>query len=402
MRRPTRRAGGVTAGRALPVRVLYLHGFDRVGGAEQAVLRLVEVIRQWDVEPLLVWPRRDGAVLRLQARGIRVALLKVFRWRGALSAGLLPLFLARLRRVVDESEFDCVHVNNYRSAPFGQLVSRWARVPWVCHVRELITGERARRYRLRSSDASIAVSRAVADALIEAGAAPGTIAVIHSGVPAVAALSPEEIFALRRSLRIAPHEPVIGIVAHVLPHKGYDDLVRSLALIRTTLPDIRCLIVGETPRRGYRRDLLDLAGRLGVGDRLTWVGFREDVSRLLQAMDLFVLPSHTEGLPLTILEAMAAARPIVATAVGGIPEVVRDGETGILVPPGDPERLAEAALRILGAPERARWMGERGRAQVERDFTLAAEAERTSMVYRRVLDARTAALAAPGSPRPAG
>jgi glycosyltransferase involved in cell wall biosynthesis len=384
------------------VRVLYLHGFGRVGGTERAVLRLVEVIRQWNVEPLLVWPRRDGAVLRLQARGIRVALLKVFRWRGVLSAGLLPLFLVRLRRIVDESEIDCVHVNNYRSAPFGQLVSRWAKVPWVCHVRELITGERARRYRLRSSDASIAVSRAVADALVEAGVAAGTIAVIHSGVPLAEPLDPEEVLALRRSLRIAPHDPVIGIVAHVLPHKGYDDLVQSLALIRKALPHIRCLIVGEAPRRRYHRDLLDLAGRLGVGDRLTWVGFREDVSRLLQAMDLFVLPSHTEGLPLTILEAMAASRPIVATAVGGIPEVVRDGETGILVPPGEPGRLAEAVLRLLGAPEQARRMGELGRTRAESDFTLAAEAERTSMVYRRVLDARSTAPAVPASPRPAG
>ena len=155
---------------------------------------------------------------------------------------------------------------------------------------------------------------------------------------------------------------------------------------------VRCLVVGEAPRKRYLQELLDLAERLSVRDRLVLVGFQDEVAPLLNAMDLFILPSHTEGLPITILEAMAAGRPVVATSVGGIPEVVRDGETGILIHSRDPEGLAEAVIRLLEAPRLARAMGEEGRKRVEALFTMEAEAGRTSMVYRQVLAASPAVL----------
>jgi glycosyltransferase involved in cell wall biosynthesis len=173
----------------------------------------------------------------------------------------------------------------------------------------------------------------------------------------------------------------------VLPHKGYDDLVRALALLQEKLPRVKCLIVGKAPRRGYLRKLLRRAEHLSIRERLIVAGFQEDVVPFLHAMDVFVLPSRTEGLPITILEAMAAGKPVVATAVGGIPEVVRDDETGLLVPPGDPGRLAEAVMRLLEAPALAKAMGEAGRRQVESRFTMEQEARQTARVYGQVLTA---------------
>ncbi len=174
-------------------------------------------------------------------------------------------------------------------------------------------------------------------------------------------------------------------MAHILPHKGYDDLVRALALITRQVPHLRCLIVGEAPRRRYLRRLYTLAERVAVRDKLILVGPQEDIPRFLNAMDVFVLPSLTEGLPLTVLEAMAAGKPVVATAVGGIPEAVRHGETGFIVPPGDPRRLAEAAMGLLKAPTTARAMGQAGRERVEEFFTLGLEASQTLMIYRKIL-----------------
>jgi len=186
-------------------------------------------------------------------------------------------------------------------------------------------------------------------------------------------------------------------VGHILPHKGYDDLVQALALVREKFPNVKCLIVGGASRARYLQRLLQLAERLSVRDRLVVVGFQEDVVPFLHAMDVFVLPSRTEGLPITILEAMAAGKPVVATAVGGIPEVVRDGETGFLTPPGDPDRLAEAVIRLLEAPTLATAMGEAGRKRVESEFTLDGEARQTSTVYHQVL-----AASSPRSTRQAG
>jgi len=193
---------------------------------------------------------------------------------------------------------------------------------------------------------------------------------------------------LRERFGIAADDPVIGIVAHILPHKGYDDLVEALALVARQVPAVRCLVIGEAPRRRYLRDLLDLAKRRAVRERLIVVGPQEDVPRFLASMDLFVLPSHTEGLPLTVLEAMAAGKPVVGTTVGGIPEAVRHGETGLLVPPREPGRLAEAVIAVLKDPVLAASMGDAGRARTQEVFSLANESQQTCAVYNKIMGAR--------------
>ncbi|MBI4531145.1 MAG: glycosyltransferase, partial [Candidatus Latescibacteria bacterium] len=123
----------------------------------------------------------------------------------------------------------------------------------------------------------------------------------------------------------------------------------------------------------------------GVGDRVVFTGYRPDAARLMHALDLFVLPSWSEGLPVTILEAMASGKPVIATSVGGTPEVVVDGETGTLVPPGNPERLAEAILYHLEHPEVSRGMGEKGLERVRSGFSLKRMIDQTFRLYERVL-----------------
>ncbi len=371
----------------MAIRVLYLHEFRRMGGAERALLCLADAIRQVRVEPLVLWPQKDAAFAWLASRGIRVVPLRVPRWRHGLALPLLPLFLARLRRVLFPADVDLIHVNNYRSAPFGRIVSRWAGVPCVCHVREMITAKAIRQYRLLSSNALIAVAEAVGHALLGGGIPADRVTVVHSGITPHDAPPEAATIALRGRLGISPHNPVLGIVAHILPHKGYDDLVQALTLLTERLPHAKCLVMGMAPRERYLRKLLQLADRLSVRDRLIVAGFQEDVVPFLHAMDVFVLPSRTEGLPITILEAMAAGKPVVATTAGGIPEVVRDGETGLLVPPGDPGRLAEAVMLLLEGPALAKAMGQAGRKRVSSLFTLEGEAEQTAMVYRKVLAA---------------
>ena len=369
-------------------RVLYLHQFSRMGGAELALVRLIEAIRPTGVEPLVIWPRNDATSVRLVSQGIRVVRLKIPRWRHGLSLPLLPLCLLRLRGVLSPGGVDLVHVNNYRSVPFGRLAARRAGVPCVSTVREMIAPRTIRQYRLRGLDALVAVCDSVARVLVEAGVPQGRVATIRSGVPLPPMPTESARRNLRESLGSAADDPTIGIVAHILPHKGFDDLVRALPLIVRKIPRVRCLVVGEAPRKKYLDHLLDLAERLAVRDRLVWVGAQEDAPRFLNAMDLFVLPSHTEGFPLTILEAMAAGRPVVGTAVGGIPEAVRHGETGFVVPPRDSRRLAEAVIDVLANPALAKSMGEAGRASARDAFTLEGEARQTRAQYCRVLGAR--------------
>ncbi len=370
------------------LRVLYLHEFSRMGGAELALLRLIEAIAPLGVTPIVAWPRRDETVRRLTSRGVRVVGLRVPRWRHGLSLCLFPLFLARLHAVLAGEQIDLVHVNNYRSVPFGHLVSGRAGVPCVATIREQVSPERVRQYRLQRPDALIAVSDAVARNLAGGGVPAGRVTTVRSGVALGRVVDAAERRGLRERFGIAADDPVIGIVAHILPHKGYDDLVEALALIARQVPAVRCLVIGEAPRRRYLRRLLDLAERRAVRERLVLAGPQEDVPRFLGGMDLFVLPSHTEGLPLTVLEAMAAGKPVVGTTVGGIPEAVRHGETGLLVPPREPGRLAAAAISVLKDPVLATSMGEAGRTRAQEMFSLETEARQTRAVYDHVVGAR--------------
>jgi glycosyltransferase involved in cell wall biosynthesis len=367
---------------------LYLHEFSRMGGAELALLRLLDAIRPVGVEPLVVWPRNEATCARLSSQGFRVVPLTVPRWTHGVALLFLPVFLARLRRAVPRGCLDLVHVNNYRSAPLGCLVARWAGVPCVSTVREQVSPARIRRYRLERPDALIAVADAVAKNLFDGGVPRERVTTVRSGVPLGGSNREDHGRIVREHLGIAPNDPVLGIVAHILPHKGYDDLIHALGLIAQQVPRVKCLVVGEAPHRRYLAHLLRLAEQLAVRERLLLVGPQDDARSFYDAMDLFVLPSHTEGLPLTVLEAMAARKPVVATDVGGIPEAVLHGQTGLVVPPRNPPQLAHAVMQILTNSVTARTMGGAGRRRVETEFTLAGEAEETVEVYRKVVRCR--------------
>jgi glycosyltransferase involved in cell wall biosynthesis len=150
--------------------------------------------------------------------------------------------------------------------------------------------------------------------------------------------------------------------------KRHADLVEAAAIVSGQFADLRVLIAGECFEPVYS-DLRRRAARLGIADRVHLLGDRRDIPDLLQIMDVYVQSSGSEGMSNALLEAMAAGRPVVATAVGGTPEVVTDGETGLLVPAAEPARLADAIAALLADPARARRMGETARARVERDFS---------------------------------
>jgi glycosyltransferase involved in cell wall biosynthesis len=172
--------------------------------------------------------------------------------------------------------------------------------------------------------------------------------------------------------------PVVLEVARLAEVKGQRHLIAALARL-----DASGILVGEDIERGgsYEEVLRREAERLDVADRVVFAGYRSDVPAVLAGCDVFCLPSTAEGMPLSVLEAMAQGKPVVATAVGGTPELVVDGVTGLLVPPGDAEALAEALGRVLSDPELAKRMGAAGRQRVERDFAADVSTARILALY---------------------
>jgi glycosyltransferase involved in cell wall biosynthesis len=220
----------------------------------------------------------------------------------------------------------------------------------------------------RRSAALVTVSDGTKQALEAQGYPPGRTIVIHNGV-APATAEPAELEARR---------PIVGEIARLAEVKGQRTLLRACAGL-----DVSVVLVGADLEQGgaYRGLLEREADELGMRDRVLFTGYRADAPSLLCAFDVCALPSTTEGLPIVLLEAMAAGVPVVATPVGGVPELVSDGETGLLVPPGDAEALAAAIGRLLAEPETARRLAANARARVEERFSERVMGERVLAVY---------------------
>jgi glycosyltransferase involved in cell wall biosynthesis len=212
--------------------------------------------------------------------------------------------------------------------------------------------------------------------------------VLYDGI-APQPVDPDERARVRQELGIAASTRVIGMVARVAAQKDYPTLVDAAVEVVASHPDVRFLIVGQHSGVAAYEEHFAMVRRLldekGLAAHFTFTDHRDDVERVISAMDLCVLSTHQEGLPLVILEAMAQGKPFIGTNVGGIPEIVRDGETGLLVPHGDVPALARALTRLLDDPALAARLGAGGQSLVHGEFSLGQFQQRSRALYRSIL-----------------
>jgi glycosyltransferase involved in cell wall biosynthesis len=326
----------------------------------------------------------DEAVRRLRQAGVDPELVPV--------SSLLSLQdLNRVRRHLARVAPDVVHSHLGTSDCVGSVASRLLGVPAVStlHQAEWVGGSHRGSARLRLTALArrrcarriIAVSESARRAYLATGwEAPERVTVVHNGVAGKAV--PGAGRAVRRELGIPVDVPVVAMVATLRPEKCHEVALAALPALRARVPDVRLLLAGDGPTRPRLEDLTRAVGREGV----IMTGHRDDVMAVLDAADVLLHPSRIEAFPTVLLEAMAASVPIVATAVGGVPEIMRDGEGGLLLePPPDQGRLVAALEPLLGDPVLRRRMGAAGRERFERDFTLDRWVKKTRSVYESVL-----------------
>ena len=294
---------------------------------------------------------------------------------------LPPVELRRIAGEVRARGIDVVHTHMSRAHFFGILLRAWCGVPCVATAHSTTF-----QLHWMFNDAVIAVSEATRRYqqqrnLVRAG----RIETIHTFVDTapIAAAAPAARAAVRAELGIAAAVLVVGTVGAVIPRKGIADLVRAWRRVLDVHADARLLVVGDEPQ-GHADALRALADRLGLGGTIVWAGRRADVPAILAALDVFVLASHQEPFGLAAAEAMAAGLPVVATAVGGLPECIADGETGLLVPPADERALAAALLALLGDAPRRQGLGAAGRSRVAARFAAEIQVPRIEAVLARV------------------
>jgi len=350
---------------------------SQIGGAEVHVLSLAARLQRRGHEVTVVCPRGRDLERELQARDLPL-------WAPRTTGKFDPATLLRLARRLRRWRAEMLHTHLSTASLLGSLAARLAGVPAIATVHGLNS-----KTCFRFADRLIAVSQAVKQHLVAQGVSADRIRVIYNGIdlPPVGADFGAARPDLRRQIAPAPGTVVFGAVGRLGPEKGHRYLLEAAAQLahRSGLPPVHVLIVG----RGREEEpLRALAQRLGMDRRVTFAGFQRDVWPYLSIMDVFVLPSLKEGLSLSALEAMALGRPVVASRVGGTPEVVEDGRTGILVPPRDVSALTQALASLLQEPETMDRMGQAGRRRVAERFAAERMAGQIEDLYREAAAGR--------------
>jgi glycosyltransferase involved in cell wall biosynthesis len=371
-------------------RVGHILPFPGIGGTEVAALRIMKTLEPFGFESVAIC-LHDFAPLR-----------ELFRAAGIPSPHWAPpqpsyrhaaRFLAASRSLAAEFRrlrLDLIHCQDYGAALHTALAGRLAGVPVLCHVRN-----RHPKIPRRERAFLIPVSHFVfvSQSTWEQFGCPvqrGKGSVVHCGVEV---LSDAELAALqgssgdvRAEFGLPPDAKLVGMVARVAPQKDFDTLIRAAVGVIGCRPETRFLVVGDTDiQHSHYEQVHKWLFGAGMEKHFVFTGHRADVSRLMSALDVAVLSTHFEGLPHVLLQAMALGKPVVATAVDGIPELISHNVTGLLYPHGDAEALAQRLVDLLDDPELAAQIGRAARRSIQADFSEERFAGDIAALYARLL-----------------
>jgi glycosyltransferase involved in cell wall biosynthesis len=368
------------------VNVLLLIGDDRVTGPVKDVLQLLEALRNRDCRCVLVTCLPEGAdasPVREAAR-LRGIDLQELRYSGRNYLGLV----ARARALAKAEGSTIVHTYGYRQTFVGMCLKRWTGLKWVCFMTGATTEDRKARFyhridalMQRTADRTVVLTQAQRRQ-IPGGEDPSRVRVIHNAVDAE---HPAPISvggpAVRSALNIDAGTPLAVVVSRLSPEKGVDVFLRAFRLLVRRMPGARALIVGDG---SLRASLEALSRALALDESVRFVGYTMTPGDYLLAADVVVLPSRSECLPNVALEAMAFGKAVVATRVGGVPEVIEDGRSGLLVASEDEPALAAAMERALTDRALSERIGLAGKSSVKERFSAASFGDAVLALYQEV------------------
>lgn len=360
------------------VNILYIIWSLGLGGAERVVINLAKGLDKARFNPMVCCLNEAGEfAAELESAGIKVIALHK-KSKADITV------IAKLITVITENNIQIVHTHLWGANFWGRIAAKFAKVPVIIATEHNVDIWKSGlnfildRLLARISDKIIAVSQSVKGFYIKQGIPAGKIEVIYNGI----SLDPRcSILDARKSFGLSDGESLLAVVGRLVEQKGHRYLFEALSMLNGRRK-VKLLVIGDGPEQ---QRLADSVQRLGLGAKIIFTGLRKDVREFIRGIDILVLPSLREGLPVAALEAMAAGKPVIATNVGGTPELISDGETGLLVKPADPLALSGALEKLLSDRQLAQTMGERGRKRVENYFSLAKMINETEKLYEECL-----------------
>jgi L-malate glycosyltransferase len=374
------------------VRVLFVSNVGVIGGAEESLLAMLRGFNRQRVEAVVACPAGPLAE-RAMIEGAKYYAIPTLRYRRGASVFAKAAYamrvwrtMRRLRRIIRDEWIQLVHSNSSQAHLAGGWAAEGLKVPAIWHERDLRPLRRVVGRLARQATRIIAISEAVAKNLRGQGVPADKISVIYNGIDA------EEFVKRARSL---PNEfaggknRLVAMAAQMAPWKRHEDFIRAMALVHKEAPEAVGLIAGGDlfgEHEDYRRQMEKLVVECGATGAVAFLGQYEKLPALIWVCDALVVPSDAEPFGRVALEAMAQGKPVVGTRAGGLPELVVDGETGLLVTPLKPEELAKAIVRVLKDRELAKRLGEAGAKRAREKFGIGGTVRGVEGVYGELVN----------------
>lgn len=361
--------------------VLYIaNSGNIIGGGEISLLELLFGLNRDKFVPIVVCPFGGDLSDEVKKSGIEV---RIVRMRSLKIPNPFSFFrsITSLVKILKKREIVLVHANGSRCAIYGSIASMFAGIPMIWHVRILESDGLLDRFLAKISTVIIVNSKAVAERF-KWLRNKGKLKIIYNGIDFTKFGNPVQSEKIKKEFGFNPSSSLVATVGRLDWYKAHQYFLQAAKKVKETMPNVNFLIVGDGERRTY---LENLTKKLGLDKDVVFAGNRKDISDILECVDIFVLSSVSEGFGRAAAEAMAREKPVVATKVGGLCEVIDDGTTGILVPPKNPTALAEAVTGLLKDKRKAKDMGIAGRKRAEKMFNIGENVKMTETLYEKIL-----------------
>lgn len=364
------------------INILYLANTgDIVGGGEISLLDLLHGLNKEKFKPLVVCPFSGDLADEFKKLGIEIKIVKM----GSLKIPNPVSFIRSvmtLVKILKNREIMLVHANGSRCAIYGSFACKIIGIPMIWHVRILESDGLLDRFLAKMSTVIIVNSKAVAERF-KWLRNKSKIKIIYNGIDLTKFGKTVQTEKIRKEFGFNLESPIVATVGRLDWYKAHQYFLQAAKKIKEILPNVRFLIVGDGKRKSY---LESLTKKLGLSENVVFAGNRRDIPDILECIDVFALSSISEGFGRSAVESMASEKPVVATRVGGLCEIVDDGMTGILVSPKDPTVLAKAVVELLKDKKKAKDMGIAGRKKVEKMFSIEKNVKKTEELYKKILE----------------
>lgn len=367
--------------------ILYLSGSVNLWGARRSLLDLLQNIDRREFSVSVVCSKKGPLTGELEKRKINYTIIPLPLWRKGKNLPRIPSSILSLVKVIKEKNIHLIHCNSHWVNPYGTIAARLTKRKVICHLRDVITTDKIQKYFIYRSDRIIVISNFLKQIFNCYRAMKGKVELVYNGIDTTVFLrrKEKEIADFKMKWGIKQSEYVIGCVGQLSSLKGQEYLLRAVPFILRRFPKTKFLLCGEVRRERDEGRMESVVQELNIERNITFTGWQDDLPAVYSSLDILAFPTLKEAFGRVAVEALSCQVPVVATKVGGVPEIVNDEKDGILVPPKSSPHLANGIMRILQNPELKRRMGEEGRRKVMEKFTLKKTVSQIENIYYSLL-----------------